>query len=118
MLEPTADQTWLLSKHGYDPVREDIYEARFAISNGFLGVRAGPAVRRELRWVEPNRTYIAGLFDTSGPENPISRLVAAPGWLQVRIISPGELLLHDVSKVTSSSATSICDEACCSPKIA
>ena len=104
LLEPTADQTWLLSKHGYDPVREDIYEARFAISNGFLGVRAGPAVRRELRWVEPNRTYIAGLFDTSGPENPISRLVAAPGWLQVRIISRGELLLHDVSKVTSSSA--------------
>ena len=103
-LEPTADPTWLLSKHGYDPVREEIYEARFAISNGFFGVRGGPAVRRESRWLEPHRTYIAGLFDKSGPEDPIPRLVTAPGWLQVRIISTGEFLINDISKFTSHSS--------------
>jgi len=105
LLEPTSDPTWLLAKWGYDPVREEIYEARFATSNGFLGVRGGPAVGHGWRWIEPHRIYIAGLFDTTGPDHPIPRLLAAPGWLQVRIITTGEPLVHDLSEVTSPSAT-------------
>ncbi|MBV8360260.1 MAG: glycoside hydrolase family 65 protein, partial [Deltaproteobacteria bacterium] len=89
----------------YDPVREEIYEARFAISNGFLGVRAGREIGRGARWIEPHRTYIAGLFDIPGAEHPIPRLVAAPGWLQVRITSIGEPLVYHPSELTSHSMT-------------
>jgi trehalose/maltose hydrolase-like predicted phosphorylase len=38
-LRPTADAGWVLVEHGYDPLREGSLESRFAISNGFLGVR-------------------------------------------------------------------------------
>jgi trehalose/maltose hydrolase-like predicted phosphorylase len=101
LLEATPDPAWVLAKQGYDPVREEIYEARFAISNGFLGVRGGRAVSHGSRWVEPHRTYIAGLFEIPGPEHPIPELVAAPGWLQVRIITAGGLLVHHPSEVSS-----------------
>src|SRR6476469_5278754 len=70
LLEPTSDPTWVLVAEGYDPLREGIYEARFATSNGFLGVRGGRAVSRGSRWTEPHRTYIAGLFDIPGPSIP------------------------------------------------
>jgi Glycosyl hydrolase family 65, N-terminal domain len=79
LLEPTHDPAWVLAKQGYDPVREELYEARFAVSNGSLGVRGGRAVSHGSRWIEPQRTYIAGLFDIPGPEHPIPGLVAAPG---------------------------------------
>ena len=69
LLEPTSDPTWVLVAEGYDPLREGIYEARFATSNGFLGVRGGRAVSRGSRWTEPHRTYIAGLFDIVCAEN-------------------------------------------------
>ena len=104
-LEPTSDPAWSLAKHGFDPVREQVYEARFAISNGFLGVRAGPAVSHGSRWIEPLHTYIAGLFDIPSPEHPIPKLVAAPSWLQVRIITTGEGLVSNLSEVTSRSMT-------------
>jgi trehalose/maltose hydrolase-like predicted phosphorylase len=105
LIEPTPDPTWVLTKHGYDPVREEIYEARFAISNGFLGVRAGRAISRGARWVEPHRTYVAGLFDIPSPQHPIPRLVAAPGWLQVRIVTNGGLLVYHPSEVSTHSMT-------------
>ena len=105
LLEPTPDSTWVLAKQGYDPVREEIYEARFTISNGFLGVRGGRAVSHGSRWMEPHRTYIAGLFDIPGPEHPIPGLVAAPSWLQVRIITTGGMLVYHPSEVTSHSTT-------------
>jgi hypothetical protein len=38
-LEPTADHAWVVDADGYDPLRENSLESRFAISNGFLGVR-------------------------------------------------------------------------------
>jgi trehalose/maltose hydrolase-like predicted phosphorylase len=105
LLEPTSDLSWMLAKQGYDPVREEIYEARFAISNGFLGVRAGRAISRGARWIEPHRTYIAGLFDIPGPQHPIPRLVAAPGWLQLRIVTNSGLLVYHPSEVSSHSMT-------------
>jgi trehalose/maltose hydrolase-like predicted phosphorylase len=95
LLEPTSDPAWVLATQGYDPVREPIYEARFATSNGFLGVRGGRVISRGLRWREPLRTYVAGLFDTPGPEHAVPELVAAPGWLQLRITLPrGPLVQH------------------------
>jgi hypothetical protein len=37
LLEPTPEPTWMLAKQGYDLVREEIYEARFATNKDFLG---------------------------------------------------------------------------------
>jgi trehalose/maltose hydrolase-like predicted phosphorylase len=105
LLEPTPDPAWVLASQGYDPVREGIYEARFATSNGFLGVRNGRAISRGLRVKEPYRTYIAGLFDVPGPEHPIPGLVAAPGWLGVRIILPRGPLVHHPAEVSSHRTT-------------
>jgi trehalose/maltose hydrolase-like predicted phosphorylase len=105
LLAPTADPTWALATDGYDPLRESIYEARFAISNGLLGVRGGRAVSRGSLWSEPLRTYIAGLFDLPGPEHPISELIAAPGWLQYRIITLDGSLVHHPAEVPSHRTT-------------
>src|SRR5271168_3437828 len=93
-LEPTADPAWVLEVDGYDPLREGSLESRFAISNGFLGIRAARAVTRGARWVVPPRTYVAGLFDTPGAEPAPPGLVPAADWLQVRILLPGGPLVH------------------------
>ena len=47
-LEPTADPAWVLQADGYDALRETTIESRFAISNGFLGIRGARAVTRPL----------------------------------------------------------------------
>jgi hypothetical protein len=44
LLEPTPDLAWVLAAEGFDPLREAIYESRFSISNGLLGLRAGRPV--------------------------------------------------------------------------
>jgi trehalose/maltose hydrolase-like predicted phosphorylase len=90
-LGPTADPAWVLDADGYDPLRESSVESRFAISNGFLGIRGARATTRGARWIVPPRTYVAGLFDTSGTEGTISGLVPAADWLQGRILLPAGL---------------------------
>ena len=94
VLTATADPAWVIDENGYDPLRESSRESRFAISNGFLGVRGARAINRGARWVVPPRTYVAGLFDAPGPEQPISGLVTAPDWLEVRILLFGTPLIH------------------------
>ena len=100
-LGPTADPAWVLDADGYDPLREGSVESRFAISNGFLGIRGARATTRGARWIVPPRTYVAGLFDTSGTEGAISGLVPAADWLQGRILLPGGPLLHHPGDVLS-----------------
>ena len=100
-LEPTTDPAWVLDADGYDPLREAILESRFAISNGFLGIRGARATTRGARWIVPPRTYVAGLFDTSSTEGAISGLVPAADWLQVRILLPGGPLVHHPGDVSS-----------------
>ena len=63
---PTVDPDWVFRVDGYDSLREAGVELRFAISNGFLGVRGARSTTRGGRWVVPARTYVAGLFDTPG----------------------------------------------------
>jgi trehalose/maltose hydrolase-like predicted phosphorylase len=105
LLEPTSDPAWVLATEGYDPLREQMYEARFAISNGFLGVRGGRVISRGARWIEPQRIYVAGLFDIPGPEHPVSELVTAPSWLQSRILAAGAPLVHHPAEVSSHRTT-------------
>ena len=100
VLEPTADPAWILDEKGCDPLRASSSESRFAISNGFLGVRGTREITWGARWVVPPRTYVAGLFDTPDTERPIPELVPAADWLQVGILQPdGPLAPHrgDVS---------------------
>jgi len=96
LLEPTPDLAWVLAAEGFDPLREAIYESRFSISNGLLGLRAGRPVSRGERWVVPQRAYLAGLFDIPGPEHPIPALVPAPGWQQIRIMLPDGPLVQPI----------------------
>src|SRR5271165_3123788 len=105
LLEPTPDSAWVFTAEGFDPLREAIYESRFLISNGFLGLRAGRGVGRGERWVVPDRAYVAGLFDLPGPENPIPALVPAPGWQQIRIMLPGGPLVHHPAEAISHRTT-------------
>ena len=105
LLEPTPDSAWVFTAEGFDPLREAIYESRFSISNGFLGLRAGRAVSRGERWVVPHRAYVAGVFDLPGPEHPIPALVPAPGWQQIRIMVPGGPLVHHPAEAISHRTT-------------
>ena len=100
VFEPTADLAWTIEDDAVDPLRESSREARFAVSNGFLGVRCSRAINREGRLVLPPRTYVAGFFDTSGPEGPISGLVPASDWLQLRVTLDRDVSEHDASKMS------------------
>lgn len=91
VLDPTVNEAWALRDDGFDLLRETGLESRYAISNGFLGVRATRTINRVGRSAVPPRTYVAGLFDTSGVEQPIPTLIPAADWLQVRISISGEV---------------------------
>jgi trehalose/maltose hydrolase-like predicted phosphorylase len=101
-LTPTADAGWILQECNYDPMRESGVESRFAVSNGFLGVRGARAISRgpswvswlhTLNWASWPRTYVAGLFDTPNTEPPVPALVPVADWLRIRILLNGERLL-------------------------
>lgn len=99
-LEPTADPAWVLGQQGYDPLRDASRESRFAISNGFLGVRGGRTIDRLPHTPVAPRTYVAGLFDVLGPDQPIPALVPAPDWLKLDIsfaARTSNLVVDDVS---------------------
>ena len=88
-LGANADPSWLLDDDGFDPLRETSRESRFAISNGFLGIRGARTINRGVHSTRPPRTYVAGLFDAFGAEQPIPGLVTGSDWLQVRISLSG-----------------------------
>ncbi len=94
VLKPTADAAWVLEAEGYDPLREGGLQSRFAISNGFLGIRGARAMTRGARWVVPPHTYVAGLFDSPDTKPAIPDLVPAADWLKVRILLSGRPLVH------------------------
>ena len=101
VLAPTKDPAWVLSVAGCDPLRESNYESRFAISNGFLGVRACRAVNRHARSAFPARTYVAGLFDTLSAELLIPELVRAPDWQKLQIVLADGPLAHNMVELSS-----------------
>ncbi|PPQ33486.1 glycoside hydrolase family 65 protein [Rhodopila globiformis] len=98
---PGADPGWTFCLDGYDPLLENSVESRFAISNGFLGIRGARATSRGQRWIVPARTYVAGLFDTSGTEHATTGLVPAADWLRFRIMMAGGPLLHHPGDMSS-----------------
>ena len=91
----TAESPWIFSVDGYDPLLVRNVESRFAIGNGFLGIRGARTTIRDARWFLPARTYVAGLFDATGPEETTVGLVQAADWLRTRILLPGgDLIRH------------------------
>jgi trehalose/maltose hydrolase-like predicted phosphorylase len=100
-LQPTADPAWIIEQHGFDPLRDGSRQSRFAVSNGFLGIRGDRAINRGPDGVVPPCTYVAGLFDVRGAEQPIPALVPAPDWLRVDIAFPGELAIASQGDVSS-----------------
>ena len=110
-LEPSEDASWLLRVHQYAPMQEAAVESRFAVSNGFMGIRGSRVASRgpmwisflhTLSWASWPRIFVAGLFDTPDAEPPVPVLVPAPDWLRLRVlfdgkpvvIHSGELLSH------------------------
>ncbi len=94
-LSTHSGEDWVLREHGYDPHRESAVESRFAVSNGFLGVRGARAASRaatwvswihHLSWASWPRTFVAGLFDTPNTEPAVPALVPAPDWLRFRVV--------------------------------
>jgi len=92
MLAATSDTAWIITEDGCDPLRESNRETRFAISNGFIGVRSTRAINRTATATTAPYTSVAGLFDTpeTGPQIP--GLVRAPDWLGVRLFVAGRPL--------------------------
>ncbi|WP_260854251.1 glycoside hydrolase family 65 protein [Paraburkholderia sp. BCC1886] len=96
VMRPSTDPGWILREEGFDALLEGSRTTRFAISNGFLGVRGARALPRGGRWVGTSRTLIAGLFETAGEEPGSLRLAAAPDWMKVRILLQGEPLINHI----------------------
>ena len=105
VLEPTQDPGWVLRHEGYNVLTESGVESRFALGNGFVGMRAARSVSRGptwvgwlgfLKWASWPRCYVAGLFDRPNIEPPVPALVPVADWSRVRIKLDGEpMLLHD-----------------------
>jgi trehalose/maltose hydrolase-like predicted phosphorylase len=84
-LEPNTDPSWILDQQGFDPLLDSSRESRFAISNGFLGIRGGRTIDRLPGTAIAPRTWVAGLFDSLHVDQPMMALVPAPDWLRLDI---------------------------------
>ena len=104
-LQPTNDPAWVIAEDGYDPLRESTHASRFAVSNGFMGIRGGNAINRGARWAVPPHTYVAGLFDTPDVNGSVPALVPAADWLKVRIRLPDRPLVRLANHVLSQRVT-------------
>src|SRR6516162_1289416 len=104
-LKPTQEPGWVLSHEGYSILSESAVESRFALGNGFLGMRAARSVSRGptwvswlgyLRWASWPRCYVAGLFDVPNTVPPVPALVPVADWSRVRIRLDGkQVLAHE-----------------------
>jgi trehalose/maltose hydrolase-like predicted phosphorylase len=101
ILRPTSDPAWILAADGYDPLREASVEARFSISNGFLGVRGARSTTRGSHSAAPARTFVAGLFDTTDAKGAPPGLVPAADWVPTRILLPAGPLVYHPGEVSS-----------------
>ena len=113
-LKPTQEPGWVLSHEGYSILSESAVESRFALGNGFLGMRAARSVSRGptwvawlgyIRWASWPRCYVAGLFDMPNTEPPVPALVPVADWSRVRILLDGEPLLAREGEVLLATRT-------------
>src|SRR5262245_21445138 len=93
VMQPTPDRDWVLTHEGYNVLTENAVESRFALGNGFLGMRASRPVSRgptwvswlgHIRWASWPRCYVAGRFDRPNTVPPVPALVPVADWSRVR----------------------------------
>jgi trehalose/maltose hydrolase-like predicted phosphorylase len=98
-LQATRDPRWVLRHDGYNVLSESAVESRFAVSNGFMGMRAARAISRGptwlswlgyIKWASWPRCYVAGLFDRPNTEPSVPALVPVADWSRVRIVLDGK----------------------------
>jgi Glycosyl hydrolase family 65, N-terminal domain len=86
----TREPNWVLHHEGYSLLSESALESRFALANGFLGMRAARAISRGptwlswlgyIKWASWPRCYVAGLFDRPNTVPPVPALVPVADWL-------------------------------------
>jgi trehalose/maltose hydrolase-like predicted phosphorylase len=102
VLAAPDDALWRLEENGYQPALEHEIESCFAISNGFLGVRA--SLEQPMAGSRP-RTFIAGLFGTPPAEVPLPKLVQGPDWLRFRLLVAGEPLALEAGQTLAHGRT-------------
>lgn len=102
VLAAHEDSTWALREEGYEPARERSVESRFAVGNGFLGLRA--SIEQPTDASAP-RTYVAGFFDRSGRDRVGPRLISGPDWLGLRIVVDGQEVALDAGEMLAHSRT-------------
>ena len=120
-LEPTQEPGWVLSHEGYNVLTESAVESRFALGNGFLGMRASRSVSRGptwlswlgyIRWASWPRCYVAGLFDIPNTEPPVPALVPIADWSRVRVCSTASRCWRARVRFSPARASSTCAAAC------
>ncbi len=92
------EDNWLIREVGWEEAKQRFYEAIFALSNGYLGLRG--SLEEIPRGSYPG-TYIAGVYDDYGLEVP--EIVNLPNPLMVEIetdagrlgVGKGEFFDHD-----------------------
>ena len=94
ILLPTADPGWLLVEDGVNPAREREIESLFAVSNGYLGVRA--SIAEGTRFSHPS-TLVAGLFIMDGGLGP--RLAVLPDLSHIELKVEEERLSLEAGRV-------------------
>jgi trehalose/maltose hydrolase-like predicted phosphorylase len=113
-LKPTPDPEWIISHEGYDILTESAVESRFAIGNGFLGMRASRSAGRGptwlswlgcVRWRSWPRFYVAGLFDVPNTDPAVPALVPLADWSRILVTLNGEPLLARRGQVRLHSRT-------------
>jgi trehalose/maltose hydrolase-like predicted phosphorylase len=92
VLKLPSDAGWLLLERGDEQGEEQDIEARLAIGNGAVGMRA--TLEQPFLASKPG-AFVAGLFELSEREPQIPALVAAPDWLRLRLTVDGEPLALD-----------------------
>ncbi len=89
----TEEPNWRIKARAFIPALEHDIETRFAISNGFLGIRG--ALDMPARASRP-RTFVAGLFAPGGKAFfNLPLLAPMPDWMSIKLSVEGKRLVQN-----------------------
>jgi trehalose/maltose hydrolase-like predicted phosphorylase len=96
ILDEAAAVEWSIEDQGYEPAFEPEIESRFALGNGFLGLRGSLDLPGE---ASQPRTYVAGVFDLADTPPYVAALTPGPDCLEVEVRLDGEPVSVDKGQV-------------------
>ncbi len=89
----TEEPNWRITARAFIPALEHDIETRFAIGNGFLGIRG--ALDMPTRASRP-RTFVAGLFAPGGKAFfNLPSLAPLPDWMSIKLSVDGKRLIQN-----------------------